>query len=72
MREYYTEAFYARVLNSNTNYKANAQRIHPPHKPRLTIYRNGQSGIYKPLQSTLNKVLLHVNNTIRALFILRH
>ena len=30
MREYYTEAFYARILNSNTNYKANAQRIHPP------------------------------------------
>ena len=30
MREYYTEAFYARVLNSNINYKANAQRIHPP------------------------------------------
>ena len=37
MREYYTEAYYARVLNSNINYKANkdqsdgnAQRIHPP------------------------------------------
>ena len=31
MREYYTEAFYARVLKSNINDKANAQRIHPPH-----------------------------------------
>ena len=30
MREYYTEAFYARVLKSNINDKANAQRIHPP------------------------------------------
>ena len=31
MREYYTEAFYASVLKSNINDKANAQRIHPPH-----------------------------------------
>ena len=31
MREYYTEAFFARVLKSNINDKANAQRIHPPH-----------------------------------------
>ena len=36
MREYYTdEAFYARVLNSSINYKANAQRIHPPQFSHL-------------------------------------
>ena len=39
MREYYTEAYYARILNSNVNYKTNknqsygnSQRIHPPHE----------------------------------------
>ena len=37
MREYYTEAYYARILNSNVNYQTNknlsygsSQRIHPP------------------------------------------
>ena len=42
MREYYTEAYYARILNSNVNYKTNknqsygnAQSIHPPQsEPR--------------------------------------
>ena len=37
MREYYTEAYYARILNSNVNDQTNnnqsygnSQRIHPP------------------------------------------
>ena len=41
MREYYTEAYYARILNPNKNYQTNtnqsygnSQRIHPPHMLR--------------------------------------
>ena len=37
MREYYTEAFFASVLKSNINDKADAQRIHPPHPFRNSL-----------------------------------
>ena len=47
MREYYTEAFYARILNSNTNYKANAQRIHPPQYFYKNLNKPEQFSLYK-------------------------
>ena len=49
MREYYTEAFYAKVLKSNINDKANAQRIHLPHTTsfRFVFLRVGRKVFFK-------------------------
>ena len=63
----YTEAFYARVLKSNINDKANAQRIHPPHYVldvlSLKIMCNdirALSYIRKRINSSVLTLILHI------------